>query len=332
MASIRDVAKRSGFSITTVSHALNRPDRVTAEVRKRVMRAVEELNYRPNPIARSLRSGKSRLIAVMIPDICNPWFPQLVKVVQQEVAKEDFDVLIYNTDVPAGTSERHVENYLWQFSTNRFAGVMIVGESFAKIEDQLQEVRIPGVYVGHLSEQRFDTITVNDYQGAYDATHYLIERGYQRIATITGEQIFLSGSERLRGYTQALLDSDRPLQSEYVFAGTYLRPSGREGIRHLLSLRTPPDAVFVANGLMALGALGTALDMQRRVPEDIAIFTFDNMEELLDVRPTLSTVDYDPQIIGRAAISRLLQRIAETAPREPENITVPHSLILRNSA
>ncbi len=332
MASIRDVAKRSGFSITTVSHALNRPDRVTAEVRKMVMRAVEELDYRPNPIAKSLRSGKSRLIAVMIPDICNPWFPQLVKVVQQEIAKEDFDVLIYNTDVPAGTSERHVENYLWQLSTNRFAGVMIAGESFAKIEDQLQEVRIPGVYVGHLSEPILDTIAINDYQAAYDATRYLIEKGYQRIATITGEQKFLSASERLRGYTQVLRDAGRLIQPEYVFAGTYLRPSGREGIRYLLNLPTPPDAVFVANGLMALGALGTALDMQRRVPDDVAIFAFDNMEELLDVRPTLSTVDYDPQIIGRTAISRLMQRIAGTALLAPENITVPHSLILRNSA
>jgi DNA-binding LacI/PurR family transcriptional regulator len=332
MASIREVAKRSGFSITTVSHAINRPDRVTADVRLKVMQAVEELGYRPNAMAKSLRSGKSYQIAMMIPDICNPWFPQLIKVIQEEVAKQDFDLLIYNTDVPAGSSQRHVRNYLEQLSTNRFAGAIIAGESFTKAEDKLREVRVPSVYIGQLSEQILDSITIDDYQAAYDATRYLIDKNYQRIATIAGEQKFRSGSERLRGYTQALLDAGRPIEPQYVLRGTYLRPSGRDGIRFLLNLPSRPDAVFVANGLMALGALGTALDMQRRVPDDIAILTFDNMEELLDVRPTLSTVNYDPQVVGQAAINRLLQRLAGKIPGAPEKFTVPHSLIVRESA
>jgi len=332
MASIRDVAKRAGYSITTVSHALNHPDRVTDEVREQVMQVVTELGYQPSAIARSLRSGQSHLLAMMIPDICNPWFPQLVKVVQEEAAKANFDLLIYNTDVPAGSSQEHVKHYLWQLSNKRFEGVIIVGESFTQIEDKLREISIPGVYIGQLNDCVLDNITINDYQAAYDAAQFLIHKGYQQIATITGEQKFSAGRERLRGFKQALSDSGRPFDPDYIFPGTFLRPSGREGIAHLLNLPRPPDAVFVANGLMALGALGKALDLKRRVPEDIAIFAFDTMEELLDVRPTLSTVDYDPQKIGRAAILRLLDRINGIAPAAYETITVPHSLILRDSA
>jgi len=298
-------------------------------VQKQVMQTVTRPGNLPN---QGQGNVSSRLIALMVQDICNPFFSPLVKVVQEKAAEENFDIIVYNTDVPTGKLEKQPDRFFWPLSTRQFDGVIISVSPFAQAEKKFHQVKIPGVYIGHLNEPVMDMVDVDNFRASYEATQYLIGKGYQRIAHITGGRKYYPARERMRGYEHALWDIGKAVDKQYIYYGTFLRASGQEGMRKLLNLPHPPDAVFIGNGLMALGALGAALDMDRRVPEDIAIFSFDNIQELTDVRPQISTIDCDPEKIGQAAITRLLERIHGCGPAEYDEIVIPHRLILRDSA
>lgn len=332
MTNIKEVAKYAGVSITTVSHVLNHPERVSEELRKRVLQAIDTLNYHPSPSAQSLRTGRTNLIALLIPDICNPFYPELVKVIQSELGKAGMDTLIYNTDVPGGRSVNHVTEYFRYISQKRVDGIIVAGEALAGTEDFLQALDLPTVYIGHLETPVIDSVSIDDYAAAYDATRYLIEKGHQHIGHISGERQFFSGRARQQGYEQALRDHGLPVEEHLIFAGTYLRPAGRAGIQHLLTQEQPPSAVFVANYLMALGALGALYDMNKRVPNDIALMAFDNIPEMEDVRPTLTTIDYNPNNVGQLAAQRLLEKLEGNTSEIPQSIRVPYTLVQGNSA
>ena len=327
MTTIKKVAEHAGVSITTVSHVLNHPDRVSKDMRDRVLGSINALSYQPNPNAQSLRTGRTNLLALMIPDICNPFFPELVQIIQTEVGVSGLDTVIYNTDVPGGRSIIRSSEYFLQISPKRFDGVIIAGEAFVGNEAILRELKLPSVYIGHLDEAIIDNVSIDEFRASYQAVEYLIHKGHRRIAHISGELAFFPGRERLRGYQQALLDYGLPLESDLMYQGTFLRPSGREGIRYLLDRDNPPSAVFIASGMMAIAALATIKDMGRRAPDDVAVVTFDNIAEMEDVRPTLTTVDHNPRTIGQMTAQLLLQRLEGTAPPDPQSIKVPYTLL-----
>ncbi|MCA9881435.1 MAG: LacI family DNA-binding transcriptional regulator [Anaerolineae bacterium] len=332
MTTIKRVAQHAGVSITSVSHAINHPNRVSDTMRRRVEKAIEELGYHPNPTAQNLRTGRTNLIALLIPDICNPFYPELVQVIQTQVSRVGLDTLIFNTDVPGNLSGTHMTEYLSQIGQNRFDGVIVASEALVGHEHVLEDLDLPAVYIGHLSEPIIDNVTIDDFAAAYMATEYLIKKGHQRIAHISGEPKFFAGKQRQQGYEKALLDHDLAVYPNYIYAGTFLRPAGREGIRVLLTQPAPPTAVFIANSQMAIGALATLSDMGKQVPEDIAIVTFDDIAEMEDIRPTLTTIDYSPRLIAHHAIQLLFERLEGTTPDPPRSIRVPFSLLKRNSA
>lgn len=330
MSTIKAVAKHAGVSVTTVSHALNRPERVTAELRERVMRSVRELGYEPNPSARTLRTGHTNLIALMLSDICNPFFPELARAVQDEMTHA-YDVLIYNTSVPGGMLNVHASHYLRQLSVKRFDGVLIVAEAVQGAEPELANLRIPAVSIGNLDQPHIDSVTFDDFRAAYDAVAFLIQRGHYRIGHLAGDQGLWSGRERRRGYVQALADYGIVADERLIHVGTYQRPAGAEGMRFLLERDEPPTAVFAANALMAIAALGEAIDLGRSIPEDVAVVGYDDIAALSDVRPRITTVACSPHTIGRAAAKRLLERLHTAAPMPPQKLILPHSLIVRES-
>ncbi len=332
MSTIKAVAKRAGVSITTVSHALNRPERVTAELRERVQLAVRELGYEPNPTARNLRTGRTNLVALILPDICNPFFPELARAVQDEMTGVDYDVLIYNTDVPGGMANVYADHYLRQLNSKRFDGVLLVGEAVLGAESGFADLRIPGVYIGNLDQPTMDSVTFDDFRAAYDAVTFLIKRGHRRIGHIAGDQTFWSGRERQRGFLQALADHGILADERLIYSGTYLRQAGVEGMNQLLGLDEPPTAVFVANALMAIAALGAAIDLGQRIPDDVAIVGYDDIAELSDVRPRITTIACSPHAIGQAAAKMMLERLQIPKPSVPQKIILPHGLIVRESS
>lgn len=333
MATIKEVAEYAGVSITSVSHVINHPERVSETMRERVEKAILDLGYNPNPNARSLRTGRSNLIALLIPDICSPFFSQLVQTIQTEVSKLGLDTVIYNTDVPGGMAKTHVAEYLTQIGQHRFDGLIVAEEALLGHTDILPELNLATVFIGNLEVQPLvDTIIFDDYTAAYQVTGYLIDKGHRRIAHITGELDFHSACERYRGFRQVLEDHSLPIEDDLIYHGTYLRPAGRKGIRYLLEHSNPPTAVFIANSQMAISALATIYDMGKRVPEDIAIVTIDYDAHMEDVRPTLTTIDYNPVTLGHLAVTQLFERLEGNSSDPPRSLNVPFTLLARNSA
>lgn len=333
MTTIRQVAERAGVSITTVSHVLNHPDRVSPSMHDRVIQAIEELDYQPNPNAQSLRTGHTGLLALMVPDICNPFYTELVQVIQTEVGRLGFDVVIFNTDVPGGQATIRTSQYFRQITPKRYDGVLVAGEALVGNEDVLRELKVPAVYIGHLNEPVIDYVTIDEYGAGYLATQYLIQKGHRLIGHISGEPAFYAGKKRQQGYETALRDAGIPVQDNLIYSGSFLGPSGREGIRALLARRPRPTAVFVANSLMAIGAVAAAYDLGVQIPQDIALTTIDNVAAMEDVRPTLTTIDFDPRVVGQMAARRLIKKLGEEEGNEPpRRIDVAYTLIERDSA
>jgi len=330
-ATIKAVAKRAGVSTTTVSHALNHADRVTPELRERVLQAAKELGYQPNPYARSLRIGRTGLIAVIIPDICNPVFPEMTRAIQDELAKAGLDTVIYNTDVPAGMSTVHVSHYRSYFRAKRFDGIIIADPATLDTESEFENLELPIVRIGNSERTPMDQVCIDEHGVGYDAARYLIQHGHRRIGIIAGEQRFFTGRETLRGYRDALRDFNVDLDDDLIFAGTYLRPAGVEGIQYFLALKNPPTAVLAANDVMATAAVGATLDSGKRIPQDISIIGIDNMPQTTDIRPAFITVDRELRAQGRTAAELLLRRLTGDKTNMPESVLIPHHIVERNS-
>ena len=332
MTTIKAVAPHAGVSITTVSHTLNHPERVTPELRERVRRAVDALGYEPNPSARTLRTGRTSLLALLLPDLGNPFFPELAHALQGALALAGYAVLISTTDTGDNVGSADVSHLLRQLRPQRFDGALLVSEALRGAEHLLADVAIPAVSIGRLEHPALATVTFDDYAAAYEATAYLLRRGHQRIGHVAGDHASWPGRERRRGYTQALLDHGLPVDPQLIVHGSFQRETGAVGMRALLGYDPPPTAVFIANGLMAIAALGVAVDAGRRVPEELAIVAFDDIAALSDVRPQLTTIAGSPRALGDAAAQLLLQQVEAPQRHSHQLLVLPHSLIQRSSA
>lgn len=324
MVKLREVAERAGVSLTTVSHVINHRDRVSPALRARVEAAIAELDYQPNPMAQSLRTGRTNVVAVMIPDICNPFFTELVRAVQTELGAFDVDVLIYNTDVPGGHSEDHGHEYLRQVRRKRMDGLIVADAALYRIQDELIGIRIPTVFVGNLPNRAVDSIEVDGFDGAYRMGQYLVGKGHRRIAHVTGPSFFNMSKIRQAGFEKALSDAGLPLDDALRFEGTFLGPSGHAAVGWLLERHggNLPSAVFFANSLMAIGGLAAFADHGIRVPDDIAVATYDLNAQLEDVRPRLTTIGLPAPEIAKRALALLNERIAGDYDGPPRQVVL----------
>ncbi|MBA8901712.1 LacI family DNA-binding transcriptional regulator [Phyllobacterium sp. P30BS-XVII] len=325
MSTIAEVAERAGVSKTTVSHVINHADRVSKSLRERVHRAIDELGYAPNPQARSLRTGRTNIIAMLIPDIRNPFYPELVKTAQSELEAIGFDMLIFNTDVPGGRSQDHGREYLSQISNKRVDGLIVGDFALHGMHDALLKIDIPSVFIGHLPNQAVDSVKIDDHGGGYQMGEYLAKKGHRRIAHVTGPSFFKEAMQRAEGFEQGLHDYGVPLIEGMRYEGTYLTPSGKDAAQWLLARHAAnlPSAVFFGNYLMAAGALAEFYDRGIRVPEDIAVAVFGDQPQLEYIRPKLTRVGNSPAVLARRATEMLIDRLNGTYDAEPRTEVVP---------
>lgn len=311
MSTISKVAERAGVSRTTVSHVLNHADRVSKPLRERVQAAIEELGYVPNPQAQSLRTGRTNLVAVLIPDILNPFYPELVKVIQTELERAGLDTLIFNTDVPGGHSVEHGREYLRQIRQKRVDGIVIADFAIHRMHEDLLQLTVPAVFLGELPSHVIDSVGFDDAAGAYAMGKYLAEAGRRRVAHVTGPSFFQQAEVRRKAFEQGFVENGGTLDPSLRYEGTYLVPSGYEAINWLVERGRDelPDAVFFANSLMARGGLAAIYDRKLRVPDDIAVATFDDFEHLDYVRPKLTRVGNLPSQLAGKAVAMLLDRL-----------------------
>ena len=334
MSTIAKVAERAGVSRTTVSHVLNHADRVSKPLRAKVEAAIAEMGYTPNPQARSLRTGRTNLVAMLIPDIRNPYFPELVKTAQSALEGDGLDTLVFNTDVPGGHSQEHGRDYLRQVQLRRVDGLIVGDFALHGLHDALLDLDVPTVFIGHLPNHAVDSVKLDDFGGGKLIAAHLAARGHRRIAHVTGPAVFAEAMARADGFEAGLVTGGVAPDPALRFEGTYLPPSGRDAARWLIGLKGKerPTAVFFANYLMAMGALTEFHDQGVRVPDDIALAVFDDLPQLEYVRPRLTRAGKSPSVLAQHAARMLLDRLSGRYDGPPRTEIIDCNLQVYESA
>jgi len=332
MSTIAQVAERAGVSPTTVSHVINHADRVSKPTRERVRQAIEELGYVPNRQAQSLRTGRTNIVAMLIPDILNSFYTYLVKAAQLELEAAGIDLLIVNTDVPGGHSEALGREYLSQIRSKHVDGLIVGDFALHGLHEELERIDYPAVFIGDLPNRAVDCVEVDDYGGCYAMGAHLASRGHRRVANVTGPHFFKEALSRAAGFERGL--SDNGDVECLRFEGTYLQPSGEEAAKWLLAMpkKQRPDAVFFASYLMTQGAMAEFFDHGLRVPHDIAVATFDHLPHLKYARPRLTHVGTDPSRLAHRATEMLLDRLSGRYEGAPRHEIIPHTLTVEETA
>jgi DNA-binding LacI/PurR family transcriptional regulator len=328
MSTIAQVAARANVSRTTVSHVVNHSDRVSKALRERVEKVIAELGYAPNPQARSLRTGRTNIVAMLIADIVNPFFPELVKTAQSELEQVGLDMLVFNTDVPGGHSQAHARDYLRQISRKRVDG-LIIGDvalhGMSDAHEALRQLEVPAVVIGYLRDNVVDNVRVDSEGGAYRMGVYLAQKGHGLVAHVTGPAVFDEAVARARGFERGLAEHGVAVPPALRIEGTYLQPSGRDAIQRVFEAppRHRPTAIFFANYLMVVGALAELHDRGIRSPEDIALAVFDDSSSLEYVRPKLTCVGVSPSVLARRAAEMLIERLNGNDAMPARSETLP---------
>lgn len=326
-----DVARRAGVSPRTVSNVVNEFPLVSDELRQRVQRAIEELDYQPNLVARNLRRGRSGMIGLAVPELSVPYFSELAGLVIAEAGRHSYTVVVEQTD---GDPARER-----QLLHQNVRGHLFDGLIFSPLGLGITELRryagdIPVVLLGeHIADGPFDHVGIDNVSAARDATAHLIALGRECIAAI-GHQSHSPGETgqlRSAGYREALRSGGlRFRESLLVPASSFHRASGAQAMEQLLALDSRPDAVFCYNDLLAIGAMQTVLRRGLRIPDDIAIVGFDDIEEARYSFPALTTISPDKQEIARFAVAQLFGRLnARAAP--PASHQAAYRLVVRES-
>jgi DNA-binding LacI/PurR family transcriptional regulator len=330
-ATLKDVALKAGVSIKTVSNVVNGYTHVTPAMRKRVQAAIDELNYQPNLPARYLRKGRSGVIAYALPDLSNSYFSDIGDVIIRAAAAHGYTVLIDHTQ-----GMRQNESLIVNGLRPRLIDGVILSSLALQPEDvQPQATGVPLVLLGeHFLDVPHDYIAIDNVAAARLATEHLISLGKQRIAAIGAQEAlpFETGHLRIQGYLEGLKAAGRPVYPELIKqVPAYTRSCGADAMRDLLTLDEPPDAVFCFNDLMALGALRVLQEAGVRVPEDLALIGFDDIEECRFSTPSLSTIAPDKEKIGTLAVEFLIGRIESIRADNVERVDIPFHLIVRES-
>jgi LacI family transcriptional regulator len=325
---IQAVAEAAGVSKTTVSHVLsgNRP--VSAATRRKVERVMDDLDYRPNFFAQALNSNKSQTVALIAQDITNPFYPALARGLQSSVAEANQVVMLFDAGAGASLTSAFVDEAIQR----RVDGVVV---AVSNVEDELLRLQRAGIAVvavgSGLSGLPIDWVSADDELIGTDATRHLFERGYRRIATISGPPASEPGGGRLAGYVKAVNAFGETPDPALCEVADWTREGGEAALDRLLDQDDPPRAVFCANDLMAIGALDAARALGLAVPGDVAVLGVDDIDAAKLVSPSLTTVRVPAQEIGRVAGEQLLARIANPVGIA-RRILVQHHLVIRESA
>lgn len=327
---IRDVARLAGVSIATVSHVINGTQYVSPELETRVHEAIEALDYRPNRLAAALSTRKIPLLALVVPDISNPFWSSVARAVQDATDADNYSVIVCSTD---GVFERE-ERFLKSLS-GWVSGLLIHPYHVShKHVSQHMRPSMPVVILGELADTdllspQWDQVGGSNTSAAQAAVKHLIDLGHERIAFIQGPPGTPTSIARLKGVYKEFEAAGLDVSEDLLAHGDYTYEGGRRAMRDLLERGTPPTAVFCANDLSALGALQTAQQLGSKVPADISIVGFDDITQAASTSPPLTTVKQSPSELGATGARLLLEQIGGRT--EAKQISLEFSLVIRES-
>jgi LacI family transcriptional regulator len=326
---IRDVAAAAGVSAGTVSRVLNGKQDVADELRRRVLAAVSELGYRPNGAARSLRTRAAMVLGVIISDVTNSFFTEVVRGAEDKAQLAGYSIVLANADEDLRKETRYLEIA----AAEQMAGVILSPASSRQTNiDVLRERGIPVVTIDRrLATALVDSVTVNNHQAARDATRHLISQGCTRIGMIAGPAQTTTGASRLAGYRAALRSAGSNDDGSLTAFGNFRTDGGYAAAQKLLRLRVPPDGLLISNDLMTIGGLQAIAEAGLAIPDDIAVVGFDNASWATALRPPLTVVTQPTYEIGQAAADLLLRRVSgEKFP--PHRLVLQAKLVERESS
>lgn len=329
MATSKEVAAAAGVSVRTVSNVVNGFAHVAPDTRQRVLDAIEHLSYRPSELARSLKTGRSGLVGLMLPQLDNPYFAEITRELVEEGTRHGLTVVMDQTD---GDHDRELEWIQRASGGSLFDALLLHPLSLRSIDLEVLPERTPVVFLGEHHYEGYDRVAVDSVAASRDAVLHLAETGRRRIAAIGVEADYqATSSQRLEGYRLGLQSAGLPEDPELLgpVAG-FTRFEGHKAMTELLRQGIEIDAVYCFADSLALGALRSLREHGVRVPDDVAVVGIDDVEDGQFAPVSLSSIRPDKRMIARTTFSRLLERM-DGKDLEPRTIIAPHELIARES-
>jgi LacI family transcriptional regulator len=330
-STLKDIAEKTGFSVSTVSRVLHDRSnkyKISRETQEIVNQAAKELGYRINTLARGLRIQKTFEIGLVVPDISNPFFSAVIKSLAGELRKGGYNFIVYDTDEDISIERSAVKSLL----EKRVDGLIIasVGQEFSHIQ-KIQETHIPIVMIDRCFDSlNIDSVSVDNVKGAMFAVNHLINEGHTRIAFIQGLPGTYANETRLQGYKQALSDAGISIDEQLIVGDDFRSLNGYLETKYLLQLSAPPTAVFTAGDLIALGTLEACRENGIRIPQDISLVTFDDPVFSSYLSPALTAIEQPITKMTEMAVAMLYRRM-----RNPEDerrkVLLEPKLNVRNS-
>lgn len=330
MPTIHDVAKHAGVGSITVSRVINNSGYISPETRERVQKAITDLGYVPNTLARSLRSRRTNTVALIITDITNPFFTTLARGVEDAANEAGYTVIFCNTDESAAKEEKYLNVLLQkqvdglllvpaQCSVNTIRQIMKHGTPVVVLDRRIPEVDV-------------DTVRCDALDGAYQLTRYLISLGHRQIAVMSGAVGISTADDRVTGYRMALEEAGITVAEDYLFRGDFTPESGYSMTRQALKLPLRPTALIAANNFITIGAMKALQEVGLDVPEDIALVGFDDLPPALVTFPFFTVASQPAYEMGTRAMKLLLQRLEGNELDHFQEIILPTQLIIRHSS
>lgn len=325
-STVYTVAERAGVSVATVSRVLNNSPKVRESTKARVLEVMDQLNYRPSASARGRALNRTEIMALIFPDISGPFYTEVIRGVESEADKNNYNVLIYGTHGKTGSSR------FLRILPTKVDGFILMARS---VEDKyvfdLHRRQMAFVLLSRqIDGLEADCIMTNNVEGAYAAVEHLVQHGHRRVAFIGGPADSPDSKARFEGYRQALQVYDLPFLPRLVERGDFLQSGGYLAMNRLLDQTDTPSAVFAANDEMAFGAIDAIQDRRLKIPDDIAIIGFDDIQMASFARPPLTTVRQPMRDLGVVAVRQLLRRIS-TPDAQPETVHLPTQLTVRQT-
>lgn len=325
---IKDVARKAGVSVKTVSRVLNNSPLVKDETRRRVLAAIDELDFHPNAAARSLVLHKSKSIGLVIADITNPFFPEIVRGAEDVANTHNYNVILCNTDEDPDKERAYFDLLL----EKQVDGIILSGSRVESDEIiALAQKGVSIVVINHdIRHPRVGVVTVQDEEKGYEAVCHLVNIGHRRIAYIAGSPRSSSHMQRFAGYKRALNDNGIPFEDALVVQASPTIEGGFEGMRFLLDRSPRPTAVFAYNDLQAIGAMEAIKQRGLAIPADVAVIGFDDIQLAAYTTPPLTTFRQPKYQMGQRAAEMLINMINRVAVRE-NRVVIEPQLVIRES-
>ncbi|MEZ8135183.1 DNA-binding transcriptional regulator CytR [Vibrio splendidus] len=304
MATMKDVAQLAGVSTATVSRALMNPEKVSVSTRKRVETAVLEAGYSPNTLARNLRRNESKTIITIVPDICDPYFVEIIRGIEDAAVENDYLVLLGDS----GQQKKRESSFVNLVFTKQADGMLLLGTDHPFDVSKPEQKNLPPMVMAceFAPELELPTVHIDNLTSAFEAVNYLAQLGHKRIAQISGPTTATLCKFRQQGYQQALRRAGVSMNPAYSTVGDFTFEAGAQAVRQLLALPEQPTAIFCHNDAMAIGAIQEAKKLGLRVPQDLSIVGFDDIQFAQYCDPPLTTISQPRYEIGRQAMLMML--------------------------